>query len=102
MNLADVKKMLAKGTQWDAVNSYNPRTNGPRTILATFATQFQWKAENGMGGFSYWPRKYQIIEVRDGFLCFQIHNAKDCNPVQNNWSVDDTLTLTRIEAPAAV
>jgi hypothetical protein len=96
MTLAQIKTMFVKGSEWNADNSYNPGVNGKRTIIAVFAGSFQWKGENGMGGFTPWPMKSQVLEVRDGFIRFQIHKAKECNPTQNNWSVDDTLTLTRI------
>jgi hypothetical protein len=96
MKITDVKRMFKIGSEWDALNSYNPRANGRRRVVAVFATQFQWSGDNGAGGFTYWPQASQIREARDGFICFEVHKASQCDPSQNNWTVDDTLTLTQI------
>lgn len=96
MTINQIQAMFTKGSVWITDNSYNPRVNGRREIVAVFATQFQWRSENGLSGFTPWPVKSQVLEVREGFIRFQIHKAKDCDPRQNHWSVNDTLTLTRV------
>ena len=90
--ITDIKKALAVGSLWHAVNHAMNKDMGVREVGANTATQFAFKQEDKDGELSYcnWPKKAEVTFHEDG-NGFDI--LEDGKPV---------LTYTKAEKPAPV
>lgn len=74
MTLKAIKVMFVVGEQWDALNTYNPKANGCRTVRALFSKQITWSQapDHGRALWMDFPKQAQIVEAGDGYLLFKL------------------------------
>lgn len=97
MTLKQIHAMFAVGQTWEAVNTYRPKASGRRELVQKLTTQLVWKTETSPRSWMTLPKAAEIIEARDGYLCFLMFPPSKTDQYPN---VDPTatITLTRIEA----
>lgn len=98
MTLKEIQAMFGVGTQWEAVNTYNEKASGTRSVVQKLTTQLVWKTPTSDRSWMQFPKASQVIEARDGFLSFNLFTSEDEVKYRKPGSLAATVTLTRVTA----
>jgi hypothetical protein len=97
LTLKQIHAMFEVGQQWNAVNTYNEKASGIRTVVQKLTTQLVFKTPQSDRSWMQLPKAADVIEARDGFLSFRLFSAKDDLKYRGDKAASATVTLIRVE-----
>jgi hypothetical protein len=96
MTLKEIYAMFEVGQQWEAVNTYNERASGIRTLVEKQTTQLVWNTPQGPRSWMKLPKASQVIEAQDGYLSFRLFTDEEEVKYRKPGAIQATVTLKRI------